>query len=290
MMALAVCTSRYTGKERDTESGLDDFGARYYSSSMGRFMSPDWSFAPEDVPFADFSDPQSMNLYSYARNNPLSGGDPSGHTYTVCAADNGQCTNIDDKTFEAEQKADKANGVGFANGNITQDGKTVGTFSHDPDIAGDPAANIAGMGYIGAHQAMVTEFVKQDAYFAAGALGGAAIGAGVEAIQAARAARIAAAVAKLSMVKPLVSNAKLVEVVEELFQVTDKIPGGLGGGVRYEAMTGDLLSPAGHAQEAGDIINQLNNILKNPNAGLSSRDQAIAKEIIGDLQRALGGK
>ena len=55
-------------------------------------------------------------------------------------------------------------------------------------------------------------------------------------------------------------------------------------------MTGDLLSPAGHAQEAGDVINQLNNILKNPNAGLSSRDQAIAKEIIGDLQRALSGK
>ena len=33
----------FTGKERDTESGNDYFGARYYSSSMGRFMSPDWS-------------------------------------------------------------------------------------------------------------------------------------------------------------------------------------------------------------------------------------------------------
>ena len=33
--------SRYTGKERDAESGLDDFGPRYYGSSMGRFMSPD---------------------------------------------------------------------------------------------------------------------------------------------------------------------------------------------------------------------------------------------------------
>ncbi|MBN9617470.1 MAG: hypothetical protein BGO25_08230 [Acidobacteriales bacterium 59-55] len=32
---------KFTGKERDTESGLDYFGARYYSSSMGRFMSPD---------------------------------------------------------------------------------------------------------------------------------------------------------------------------------------------------------------------------------------------------------
>jgi hypothetical protein len=32
----------FTGKVRDQESQLDDFGARYYASSMGRFMSPDW--------------------------------------------------------------------------------------------------------------------------------------------------------------------------------------------------------------------------------------------------------
>ena len=38
---------RYTGKERDAESGNDYFEARYYSSAMGRFMSPDWS-AKED--------------------------------------------------------------------------------------------------------------------------------------------------------------------------------------------------------------------------------------------------
>ena len=39
--ASLVCfsPSRYTGKERDAESGNDYFGARYYASSMGRFMS-----------------------------------------------------------------------------------------------------------------------------------------------------------------------------------------------------------------------------------------------------------
>ena len=30
---------KFTGKERDSESGLDMFGARYYGSSLGRFMS-----------------------------------------------------------------------------------------------------------------------------------------------------------------------------------------------------------------------------------------------------------
>jgi RHS repeat-associated protein len=49
----------FTGKERDTESGLDNFGARYNSSSMGRFMSPD-AFT-----YALKSDPQTWNLYSY---------------------------------------------------------------------------------------------------------------------------------------------------------------------------------------------------------------------------------
>ena len=70
---------RYTGKERDTESGLDYFGARYYASSMGRWMSPDWADKPEAVPYSDLSNPQSLNLYGYVSNNPLSKDDPNGH-------------------------------------------------------------------------------------------------------------------------------------------------------------------------------------------------------------------
>jgi RHS repeat-associated protein len=41
---------KFTGKERDAESGLDNFGARYYGSSVGRFMTPDWAATPIDVP------------------------------------------------------------------------------------------------------------------------------------------------------------------------------------------------------------------------------------------------
>jgi len=78
-MQLAFCAFRYTGKERDAESGLDYFGARYFGSSMGRFMSPDWNKTPEGVPYADLTNPQSLNLYSYVKNNPLSKVDPDGH-------------------------------------------------------------------------------------------------------------------------------------------------------------------------------------------------------------------
>jgi RHS repeat-associated protein len=46
--------SHFTGKERDTESGLDMFGARYYGSGLGRFMTPDWAAKATAVPYAMF--------------------------------------------------------------------------------------------------------------------------------------------------------------------------------------------------------------------------------------------
>ena len=57
---------RFTGNERDRETGLDYFGARYLSADQGRFTSPDKPFADQNT-----ADPQSWNLYSYTRNNPL---------------------------------------------------------------------------------------------------------------------------------------------------------------------------------------------------------------------------
>lgn len=115
---------------------------------MGRFMSPD------DGEDQDIVNPQSWNLYSYGRNNPLIGTDPDGHVYNVCTADGKSCTNVSDNDFEAEQKQDQKNGESFSHGTLShQDasGNSVkdGSFTHDPDIAGDPAANIAAMGQIG---------------------------------------------------------------------------------------------------------------------------------------------
>jgi RHS repeat-associated protein len=81
MMESSACASDVlfasslsTGKERDTESGNDYFEARYYGSSMGRFLSPDPSSLLAQKP----EDPQSWNLYVYARNNPLMNIDPTG--------------------------------------------------------------------------------------------------------------------------------------------------------------------------------------------------------------------
>jgi RHS repeat-associated protein len=56
----------FTGKERDSESGNDYFGARYYASTMGRFLSPDWSATEEGsdpVPYAKLDNPQTLNRW-----------------------------------------------------------------------------------------------------------------------------------------------------------------------------------------------------------------------------------
>jgi RHS repeat-associated protein len=71
----------FTGQQRDTETNLDYFGGRFYASAMGRFVTPDWDGKPVTVPYADFGDPQSLNLYAYVRNSPVVRVDLTGHNY-----------------------------------------------------------------------------------------------------------------------------------------------------------------------------------------------------------------
>jgi RHS repeat-associated protein len=87
---------KFTGKERDGETGWDYFLARYYSPAQGRFTSPD-EFPggivdpftgqhvgqPGPLPYADITDPQTLNKYAYVRNNPLRYTDPDGHCTDV---------------------------------------------------------------------------------------------------------------------------------------------------------------------------------------------------------------
>jgi len=71
---------KFTGKERDTESGLDMFGARYYASSLGRFMQTD-----PKAKSAHMLNPQSWNRYAYTLNNPLKYVDPDGMDVVLAA-------------------------------------------------------------------------------------------------------------------------------------------------------------------------------------------------------------
>ncbi len=62
---------KFTGYERDTETGLDYAFARYYSARLGRFLSTD----PLGGAIGDL---QSHNAYTYTLNNPTNLVDPSG--------------------------------------------------------------------------------------------------------------------------------------------------------------------------------------------------------------------
>ncbi|HWY53314.1 MAG TPA: RHS repeat-associated core domain-containing protein [Terriglobales bacterium] len=126
---------KFTGKERDTESGLDNFGARYDSSSLGRFMSPD----PENAGAVN-SDPQSWNAYTYALNNPINNVDPNGLLTIACISSDPRSTAglscvwyLNDADFE--KAAANSSGVSAKDGKIyaTVDGKQVqvGTYTRD---------------------------------------------------------------------------------------------------------------------------------------------------------------
>ncbi len=111
-------THKFTGKERDAESGLDYFGARYFGSSMGRMMSPD--------PIGgDMTNPQSLNKYAYALNNPLRYTDPTG--LYVCAT--GQDCSAFEKSLDAlrnSKNGDVARAAGAYGALGDKNGVTVG--------------------------------------------------------------------------------------------------------------------------------------------------------------------
>jgi RHS repeat-associated protein len=77
---------RCTSKERDAETGLDYFGARYFSGAQGRFTTVDPLMASAYV-----SNPQSWNRYTYALNNPLRFVDPNGIDVPAACAEDKNC-------------------------------------------------------------------------------------------------------------------------------------------------------------------------------------------------------
>jgi RHS repeat-associated protein len=105
------CSLKFTGKERDTESGLDNFGFRYYGSPLGRFMSAD------DGTDQVADNPQSWILYSYVRNNPLRYTDPDGHDCIHINTDTGKFEGFDSGDCDNSTE-EKANSGIYVDGTI----------------------------------------------------------------------------------------------------------------------------------------------------------------------------
>jgi RHS repeat-associated protein len=78
LLDLLYVSKRFTGKERDFETGRDYFGARYFSGAQGRFTSADDIYNDLDI-----ADPQKWNRYAYVQNRPLTYSDPDGTSATL---------------------------------------------------------------------------------------------------------------------------------------------------------------------------------------------------------------
>jgi RHS repeat-associated protein len=122
-----VSPMHFTGKERDSESGLDNFEARYNSSSLGRFMSPD----PDNTGASD-DNPQSWNAYSYVLNNPINRIDPDGLDCIYVQSDGSW------RIKRGDCASDTDNGV-FVNGRIS--GKSV-------SVTMDASGNATGLSFL----------------------------------------------------------------------------------------------------------------------------------------------
>jgi RHS repeat-associated protein len=286
----------FTGDTQDTVSGTYDTENRELNPNQGRWISPD------PINFgAHLGDPQSWNAYSYVADNPLSATDPSG---LDCVFLNDAGTGIDEVDEEKGKECTDLGGI-YVPGKLTGYGvdpedNTITSLTYDPsspnnfgsDSGGDIHPGLAALQQVGA---MAPAIYKSMAIFEGGSLlGGAALYAGgafaAPAIeQVGVTGDLNFLLDRLAMMKPNVTNPELEGIVNKLFQVTDKLPGGTAGAVRYESMTGDLLSPAGHAQKAADTVRELYSFLQD-NPGISNSDKAVARELIRDLTNAVSGR
>jgi RHS repeat-associated protein len=106
--------SHFTGKERDAESGNDYFGARYYASTTGRFLSPD----PAGPWVADSADPQTWNMYTYGLNNPLINTDLDGLDCVYFNADGAGIDGPNGIDHNSNSGECGANGGDWVNGTV----------------------------------------------------------------------------------------------------------------------------------------------------------------------------
>jgi RHS repeat-associated protein len=274
--------SRFTGKERDTETGgidgNDYFGARYYASSMGRFLSPDSNDDeddPDPVPYADPENPQSLNLYAYVQNNPLGATDSDGHSpcanITILVTPDGSsmsqsfdCQTYQPPSFFDERFHDslmqawqKAHQAASQVSNWAQQQRWIPTA-----LGGVPAAPAPTNWKVGPISYGMIPWGMT------GGLSGAVPG-----------------FARMRLLS-LVQDAKLRNIVNELFKATSSFGnGGTADAIAYERATGQAIGGTFHTMKGQQFSAAL---MKAINSGrLSVQDSQIAQWLYDDLQAAL---
>ncbi len=273
---------QFTAQERDIETGLDYFNARYYASVQGRFTSP-------DVPLVDqsASDPQSWNLYSYVRNNPLGLTDPTGHSAQgICKE---ACQESRKRAEEARKQAE-AEGIDVAVTDTNEIGvRTKLSIRLFTEAKGD-LDEFLELEYI--QDLEQTDVLAAGCYKRAKNSLPCAYEAGLLPITSAtRLLRGAGPGVKLLGTARMnllnaVKNSKLRNLINDLYRPAAKIGNGsTADAIRYERATGILLSPAGHSTKGLAYQAALQKLVRT--GTLAPSDRAIAWQLINDLKDAL---
>jgi RHS repeat-associated protein len=280
---------KFTQKERDIETGLDFFEARYYASMQGRFTSVD-ALLSSGVP----GEPQSWNRYSYTINNPLKFIDPSGLIWVYQDSPGIRSFRwYDDAkdvpkgwTEYTEDYYDGADGRYYLNpngpeGSLHKRDDGFGfNYNWDPYVRNGWAKGPTPAQY---EAYMAGGAIKDDTWDIIGLLvlrgpKGRAIEEGLT----------AKATEEALEAIPKAANLRLQRTIDALFQTTDRLPGGTAGAIRHELETGELVGGSSHLIKGADRIRNLERIMRTEN--LSPADRATAQRLIHDLQDALKGK
>jgi RHS repeat-associated protein len=267
---------QFTSKERDIETGLDYFGARYYASTQGRFASP-------DEPLIDQwpSSPQTWNLYVYGANNPLRFTDPDGLAHW-------------DKTGHF---------VGDYDGEYNEDLQAVwvktkkgGYWDFEKGAQRARDAQYAEVQLSIIRQRVIIKQLQRemfrqwledrynrqphgDTIFLFGPITkfNRLLGPAEEALQL--------GTARMNLLNAI-ENATLRRLVEYSYRVGARIGNGSTADViRFEKETGILLSRTGHVQKGKEVLSALQKLLGSNK--LNSKDAEIASQLINDLKDAL---
>jgi RHS repeat-associated protein len=257
---------RFTGKERDGETGLDYFSARYHHAVSGRFTSAD----PGHVG-GNAADPQSWNAYAHARNNPFKFSDPTGTDYEL-DLDGYGTFRVSNAEFMRIQSGSP--GFRFIGGYIEQfrDGKWViiGQYRDSFSVLlGDAARTAAPL-----VDAAITVAAGQVVIaFAPAAL---AVGTPSTIVLGGMGGSMAGAISRIS-------NPRVRDALSALYQETDRLRGGTAAAVQFTRETARLVGRSNHLIKAGDRMRQLENILRTEK-NLSEHDRRLAEYALNRLK------
>jgi RHS repeat-associated protein len=163
----------FMSKMLDAESGLDYFGARYLSSDLGRFMTPDFNNIPEDgpepVPYAVLRDPRSLNLYAFVENNPNLWIDIDGHVGGGASSDDVvqgmalEGANAEGQGISMGLQSGPISAAGFEAGNPADGWSTSGSSGNAPLIVLNVYASAyGGMDYYAGQSSELIRSIWKD--------------------------------------------------------------------------------------------------------------------------------